>query len=311
MTELSLSGRWGRRSSRTCGSSACGATATASSSGGSRTAGVSRSNRSKTDIRVCDGCVGSRSFDVSGLARSCRTSTTSNSRLGRISSGRVVAIKPKHVCGVIIPDTHDEYHTIGKGFAHVRETTVRSEGIGIAEGRLLLGTEVSSDGVHGVHSRDIDLRVLDDLAILDVETTDLAESTARRVGAGQELSDDGELGAGINREALSIEALVAHSEGVEITTIGVANTVVPRCDSTVFTGATGLSTDSAWMGCVGRGYRVGFPDIHLIAAGAIISGPCVGVVGRRRPSGNVSLQKQESRHCFRPQDSIRNNLPRH
>lgn len=71
-----------------------------------------------------------------------------------------------------------------------------------AHGRSKYGflciTEGFSDGVIYRHARDVGLGILNDLAILDIEAADLAQSSGGSVVAGMELSDNGEWMAGID-----------------------------------------------------------------------------------------------------------------
>lgn len=132
--------------------------------------------------------------------------------------------------------------------------------------------------------------VLDDFTVLNVETTDFGEGTVGGVVSGDELSDDGEFLARVDGFADTEEGLVTHAPGVEIATVLVADTVVSCVVVTaVGAGATSLTVDCARVGSVGSGVGVGFPDIHLCAAGTVLTLSCVGVVGITSPTHDVGL----------------------
>lgn len=159
-----------------------------------------------------------------------------------------------------------------------------SEEVGVTEGSLLFSAELVGDGVDRIDAWDAGSRVLNDLAILDIDAADLGESTGRGVVVRQELGDNGEGFAGVNGEVLAEEVLVTHAEGVEVATVTVAKTGVPR---TLGVGAASLSGRRARMGSVGGGIVVSFPDIHLRAASAIAASSGVGA--GTVPPNNVSL----------------------
>ncbi|KAG6805268.1 hypothetical protein H0H87_004686, partial [Tephrocybe sp. NHM501043] len=106
---------------------------------------------------------------------------------------------------------------------------------------------------------------------------------------GDELGDNGEFLGGIDLEARAIEGLVAHTVGVEIATVGIANggiAVGSTAGSTLTARKTGRR---AWVGSVGGGNLVGLPDIHLITAGTVVASARVGIVGRATPTSRVGL----------------------
>ncbi len=104
------------------------------------------------------------------------------------------------------------------------------------------------------------------------------------------LSHDGDLLAGVNSLAQSKEGSVAHTVGVEVTSILVTDTGVSVVAiTTLGTSATEEAVCAAGMGSESRGHRVGFPYIHFTAAGTEVSGSRVGVAGRASPTDVVSL----------------------
>ena len=96
------------------------------------------------------------------------------------------------------------------------------EDLGVLEESLLGIAPGLGDGVT---SRAGGLGVGNDLAVLDVDTANLAELTG---GVGEELGDNGNLLVGVDGEVGTgaVEGLVALTEGVEVATIGVASTGV-------------------------------------------------------------------------------------
>ncbi len=109
-----------------------------------------------------------------------------------------------------------------------------------------------------------------DLSVLDVEAADLAERSVGRPVSGDELGDERELGVGVYSHAWAIKVFYALAEGIEIAAILVADTTVAVVAVTaVVAGAAGLAGGGADVGGVSGGDRVGFPDIHLVAAGSV------------------------------------------
>jgi len=177
-------------------------------------------------------------------------------------------------------------HTLGDS----SESTLVLEAGGVAKCRLLLVAVGLGDRVDGrVDSWDIDLGVLNDLAVLNVDAADLGEGTAGGTGVGDELSDDGEFLGGVDSQSCTVEGLVTLAEGVEIATIGIADTGVAAGGSASITLAASLRVDCARMGSVGSGVVVGFPDIHLVATGTVWTSTSVDVVGGCGPAVGVGL----------------------
>lgn len=137
---------------------------------------------------------------------------------------------------MIIPNRHYKRHSSTKSRAHGWETTLRLERVVVSECSLLgiapcWGNRVTCD------VGNERLRVGDYNVILNVETFDFRERRPDKLG------DDGELLGSIDFESLAVEGLVAHTVGVEITSVGVTNTRVTGsgvCTSAVITIASGL-----------------------------------------------------------------------
>ena len=198
--------------------------------GGGASAGgrAAKSGTDGTELDVGVGDLGVRGvgLNVRGSTGGGRAVATSDTGRGRVRSGRVVGVEPEHVRLVVVPDGHDEDHTRVERLAHGRETAELLKRVGVAERGLLRGAEVGGDRVECVDAGDVGLRVGDHLAILDVETADLAELAGRGVVRREELRDDGDLGRGVDGLAGAVELLVAHAERVEVTAVLVAERVV-------------------------------------------------------------------------------------
>ena len=112
---------------------------------------------------------------------------------------------------MVIPERERQDHTSGQRLADLLEATLLVEVVGVAEDALLLGAEVLRDRVDGVNTGNVDVGVLDDLAVLNVDATDLGESTGRGVVAGDELSHNCERLAGVDCQAAAQESGVTHA----------------------------------------------------------------------------------------------------
>jgi hypothetical protein len=260
---------------------------------GSRASGrarVGRADGTKLDVGELDLGVGLLRLNIGGLARVGGAFTTGGTGGGRV--GGVGRVEPEHVGFVIVPDGHDQNHTLGHRLVHGYVAVLGLEVVGITKDSLLLVAELSSDGGEGVNASNVGWGVLVDDAVLDVEAADLGEGTSVGTVSGDELGHDGELGVGVDGLASSVEAGVAHAVGVVVTAVLVADTLV----ALALTGITTVDAVAAvWtllgatVGSVGVGDLVGLPDIHFIAARAIATLTGVGVAGRGVPSLDVRL----------------------
>ena len=180
---------------------------------------------------------------------------------------RVVAVEPEHIDSVIVPDTHHENHSPGERSTHVRETAHRGLSIGPAERRRFSSAEGVTDGIlGGGDARNVGCGVLDHLAILHIEAADFDEFTGGSAVRCDELGDDGEFGGGVNSLFGAKEGCVAKAVGVEVAAGFVAGAG----------GGAGLAGGSANVRSVGGVEGVGFPDVHFIAAGAVVAISGVG-----------------------------------
>lgn len=141
-----------------------------------------------------------------------------------------------------------------------------------------------------------------------VEAFDFADG-----GAGaEELGDDGHFLVGVDGHSGAVEVGHAHAVAlgfgisdldigiggdvayVEIASVLVADTAIAVVAITaLITRALGDAVVLAGMGSVGSGDRVGLPDIHLRAAGAVFAGSGVLVVVGWVPALDVGLTVDE------------------
>jgi len=288
LTVLGLgSGRSSRSGSLGGSSRALGGRAASAGRRRSASSGVGGTNVADLDVRVDDGRVGVGGLDVGGLARGGSTSATSDTGSGGARGGGVRRVEPEHVDGVVVPDGEDEGHSGGETSAHASEAALVLEGSGVAEGRLLVSAVLRGDGVVGGHSGNVDLGVLNDLAVLDVDAADLLEGSRGGTGVGEELSDDGELLGGVDGLSGAVEGRITHAVRVEVAAIGVADGGVAVGGTAGSTLAARLRTSRARVGSVGSGHAVSLPDIHLVTAGSVVSGTSVGIVGIGSPAIGV------------------------
>ena len=199
-----------------------------------------------------------------------------------------------HVDIVIVPERHDEDHTILKGLAHSLQAALLGEVIRVTEDGLLVLAEGVGDRV-AADASNVGYRLVPDFASLDVLATDLDKIAASGVIRGDELSHNGERLGGVDGLARAVERLVAHPEGVEVATIPVAVTLVAVtvARATSFVRSASGVARSAGVGGHSVGDLVGLPDIHFIAAGAGLAKARVCVVGSWGPAVAVRLTVDE------------------
>jgi hypothetical protein len=232
-------------------------------------------------------------FDIVGLARGGIACTTGSTRAGGV--GWVGGVKPEHVDFVIVPDRQDQNHTLGHSLVHGGISTLGQPVVAVTKGSLLSSTEFGGDGIESVHAGDVGLGVLDDLAVLDVETANLFEGAVSGSVAGDELGDDGEFGLGVHGQTFTIEGSVTHAVRVEVASVFVADSTVAVVSITAVISRTPVwASNSTTVWGIGSRDLVGFPDIHLRAARAVFALASVLVVGRGFPSFNVSLKRELS-----------------
>lgn len=150
---------------------------------------------------------------------------------------------------MVIPQRHDENHTVGKSLGHVGLSTLVLVGVLVAERRLLSVAELGGDGV-ALDAGNGGVRLSDGLSVLDIEALDL-----HGIAGADELSDDSELLGGIDGLALAVEVLNSHAVAVEVTAIRVADASIAICgvcSTTAVAVAAGLLDGAASMGSHSR-----------------------------------------------------------
>jgi hypothetical protein len=89
---------------------------------------------------------------------------------------------------MVIPDGHDEYHSLNSG-TNLLETTLSGELVGVSESCLLGGAETVGDGVTG-NARNRGIGVVNGSATLDIKSLDLLQVTGCCAVGGDELGND-------------------------------------------------------------------------------------------------------------------------
>lgn len=194
-------------------------------------------------------------FDVAICHRRVRLNLNDLSRVAfrRAARPRVAAIQPVHVASGIPPDAENENHTPRQGATHTLQAVEA-----VKRRRAGRDTELLSHAVSRLRALNVNRCVLDDLAILDVQTADLGEDAI----GGWELGDDGEGARGVNDQPGAVVGVVAEGEVV----VAAAVLVADAGGLTFISGAGIDAVDAAGVGGVGGGCVVSFPDVHFIAA---------------------------------------------
>jgi len=255
---------------------------------------VGGANVAIANVAIFDVGVGVLALYLCGhTTRSC-TRTTGYSRLGSSSIYWVKAIQPQHVGCVVIPKTHDEYYTLLESGTHGFQTSHCLERVFVSEKCLLVIAELVGDGIVCLYSSEVGSRVVDDFAVLDVETTDLNKWAVGGVVRSEPLGNNLEGLGGVHCEALSQETVGSHAVGVEVATILIANSSVSVRTITTLSAATAvLATHRARVGCIGSSEFIRLPNIHFIAASSVLAITSVGVVRAWSPVEDVSLAIDE------------------
>lgn len=190
---------------------------------------------------------------------------------------------------MVVPDTHHQHHSRLECVAHSLKSAHLLKRVGVAERSLLRVAEVVRNRVVRVHAGDVDLRVLDDVAVLYVQATDLSQITRARVVGGDKLGNDSELGTCVDSQARAEERLVTHTERVEVAAVLVTHAVVPVVTLTaVRTLTASLACNSAYVRSNCRSHGVRLPDVHLDTARSVLSGTGIRVI-TGRPAFHVGL----------------------
>lgn len=188
---------------------------------------------------------------------------------------------------MVVPERHDEYHSLRKGFGHVGSSALLLVSVPVTEYLFLLVAELCGDRV-ALHARDGRCWLLNCLASLNVETLDF-----HIIASADELCDDSELLGSIDSHAFAIKVLDAHAVSIEVTAVRVAYASVAVsgvCAAAAVTVAASLFNGAASVGCNCCTDGVRFPDVHLSAAGAVTTNASICIVVRRLPTFNVALE---------------------
>jgi hypothetical protein len=179
---------------------------------------VGRAEGSSPDVGVDNSSTRSLTLDVRRLARSDGASSTGNTRLAGIGGLGVRRVEPVHVDIVVVPQRHDEDHTLLEGRTHALQATLGSEVVGVAEDGLLSGAEFVVDRV-AADASYVGCGLVIYLATLGVFATNLDKITVSSAVRGDELSDNCKRLGGVDGHAGAVEGSVAHPEGVVIATV--------------------------------------------------------------------------------------------
>ena len=242
------------------------------------------------DVRVFDVRRGGLLPLFGGLSGIRSARSTGDARLGRIRVNWVLAVQPEHAGGGVVPKAHNEGHSPLEGSSELGHATELAVGVGVGEEGLGSGAEVIRETVEGLAGEGRGL-VLNDSAALDVLSADLLHSGVVSAVLSDELSDNSNRLGGVNLvlRAGSVEVGVTVSVLGEVTAIFVASTVLAISTITALLAlASGGLSDGARVSRVSLGFLVGFPDVHLHAAGSVLAGG-----GRGVPALNISLTSDE------------------
>lgn len=145
-TDLGLGGTSGRRGRR--GRSRSGG-ASASTSASARERGA---DGAELDVAVDDGGAGGGGLDVSGGTGGGRAVSASGAGVSSGVGRRVGRVEPEHVDSVVIPDGEDKNHASLEGIAHLSETAVLLEVVGVAKGLRVKRDEFKAQEVMSTES---------------------------------------------------------------------------------------------------------------------------------------------------------------
>lgn len=243
------------------------------------------------DVGVGDLGVWCRGNEVIWVTRGLGASTTGNTGEGLIGIEWVWGVEPVEMGSVVDPDGHGQDVATLEGVSHTLHTTVDVEVWVVTEDLLLLDTEVVVEGVFWTNSSPGVWWGGNDDTVLDVVTSHLDEVTVVGTIGRDVLGNDSDLGVGVDGLSWTVEVLLTLSEGVEVTAVLVANTVVSEGAVTAL-GWVVADNETGGLASVGGesvGDAVGLPDIVLRAAGTHLTESGVGVGGGWVPSNNVTL----------------------
>lgn len=189
---------------------------------------------------------------------------------------------------MIVPDGHYKYHAFCQSFAHCRKTSLCCEFIGITKSSLLCGTERIGDGVSS-NSSDFRLGIWHDDAVLNIKSSNFAQSAWSCSVIGNELSDHGKNFVGVYLQTCAVKGCVAHAVRIEVTTVSITKRRVSCANTTIGSAATSLFVDGTWMRSICSRNLVCFPNIHFWTAWSILSCASIHIITGRCPAYRICL----------------------
>ncbi|MCQ0521517.1 hypothetical protein [Klebsiella pneumoniae] len=192
---------------------------------------------------------------------------------------------------VVVPQRHDQNHTLLHSSTHLSQTTVLREVVGVTESLLLGGTKFGGNGVTS-DTRDVGIWLWDDVRVLDVESLDFGQSTGISTIVGQELGDNSEWLSSVDDLAWTVKGSVTHSVWIEVATVWITGTsvsIVRVSTTTVIAGTHSLTWSVTWVWSDGVGNGVGFPNVHFGTARTVVTDASVSVVRRWLPTFDISF----------------------
>jgi len=196
---------------------------------------------------------------------------------------------------MVVPDGHNEDHTIIHGFSHLFKTTLLLEIVCISHDIFERIAHIVSDRiVLGINSLDVRFWVLENFTILNEDSSDFAKVSGVGSIGSDELGNNGHWLGGINSLVWTIEIFDTSSVRVEIATIFIADTFVSIGTLSARKSlAHQLSIDLTWMSSESLSHVVGLPDIHLSAARSEFSSSGIWVGLGWVPANRVSFSIDE------------------
>mmetsp|Transcript_30163 Transcript_30163/g.99792 ORF Transcript_30163/g.99792 Transcript_30163/m.99792 type:complete len:489 (+) Transcript_30163:261-1727(+) len=184
-------------------------------------------------------------------------------------------IEPLHMVAEVIPECEGQYHATVEGLAHGPQSTLGGElvvvalGVGpcLDEGIFLGGADRVRYRV-ALNANRRGLRILNDIAILDVEPSDLGQLASIGTVLGQELRHDGDGPVRVDGSVGPEERLVSHAEGIELATVLVAKALVilvPVAITAIRACAPSRPNAAARMSCHGCSHAIGLKYVHFCA----------------------------------------------
>ena len=186
--------------------------------GTARAAGEGRADVANLDIREDNRRACVIRLEVLGVPGSSRTCAACSAEARR--GGRVCRVEPEHVRDVVIPDAERQDHAVAETSLHTLHAALRREAVRVSEDLLLVRAVLGRDRIVGGEPGNVSLRVLVDLAVLDVNATDLGERAGGGSVRGDELCDDGHLLLSVEGGAGAKEGFVTHAIGIDSRSAG-------------------------------------------------------------------------------------------